>query len=287
MGDPSDREEEIAELSEDLCTTWSIVKTVVTSDYHPSWAIQIPNPSQSPDKLYCDMMQPLLFDSYAILIESSATDGASVENGHFTVAYYFEKDIRKAGERNYPNRMKRLAQEVATLKTSLPLAVSSTIFVRCDTDRVDIMKVLITGPADTPYSNGCFEFDVYFPPDYPQSPMKVHFVTTGHQSVRFNPNLYMDGKVCLSVLNTWTGQPEEMWNPHTSSLLQVIISIQSLILVSEPYFNEPGLERSRGTPSGDERSRDYDANIRQATVNLAMLQQIKNPSACFKEVMVQ
>lgn len=30
------------------------------------------------------------------------------------------------------------------------------------------MKVLITGPADTPYANGCFELDVYFPPDYPQ-----------------------------------------------------------------------------------------------------------------------
>lgn len=232
-------------------------------------------------------MQSLLFDSYAILIEFSTTDGASVSNGRFTVSYHFENNVRNAGERCHPNRMKRLAQEVATLKTSLPLSPSSSIFVRCDTDRVDIMKVLITGPADTPYSNGCFEFDVYFPPDYPQVPMRVHFVTTGRQSVRFNPNLYMDGRVCLSVLNTWTGQPEEMWNPQTSSLLQVIISIQSLILVSEPYFNEPGLERSRGAPSGDKRSRDYNANIRQATVNLAMLEQIKNPSPCFKEVMVK
>lgn len=36
---------------------------------------------------------------------------------------------------------------------------------------------------------------------------------------------------------TWEGRPEEMWNPATSSLLQVIISIQSLIFVNEPYFN--------------------------------------------------
>lgn len=57
------------------------------------------------------------------------------------------------------------------------------------------MQVLITGPADTPYANGCFEFDVYFPQDYPNSPPLVNLETTGGHSVRFNPNLYNDGKV--------------------------------------------------------------------------------------------
>ena len=66
--------------------------------------------------------------------------------------------------------------------------------------------------------------------------------------------------------------------------LQVLVSIQSLILVCEPYFNEPGYERSRGTPSGNACSREYDANIRQASVKWAILEQIKNPSPCFKEV---
>lgn len=82
-------------------------------------------------------------------------------------------------------------------------------------------QVLITGPAETPYANGCFEFDVYFPPDYPNSPMLINLETTGRHTVRFNPNLYNDGKVCLSVLNTWHGRPEEKWNAHTSSFLQV------------------------------------------------------------------
>lgn len=66
--------------------------------------------------------------------------------------------------------------------------------------------------------------------------------------------------------------------------LQVLVSVQSLILVAEPYFNEPGYERSRGTPSGTQSSREYDGNIRQATVKWAMLEQMRNPSACFKEV---
>jgi baculoviral IAP repeat-containing protein 6 len=88
----------------------------------------------------------------------------------------------------------------------------------------------------------------------------------------------------LSVLNTWHGRPEEKWNAQTSSFLQVLVSIQSLILVSEPYFNEPGFERSRGTPSGNHSSREYNSNIYQACVKWAMLEQIKNPSPCFKDV---
>lgn len=75
--------------------------------------------------------------------------------------------------------------------------------------------------------------------------MMINLETNGRQRVRFNPNLYTDGKVCLSILNTWHGRPEEKWNPQTSSLLPVLVAIQSLILNAEPYFNEPGYEKSR------------------------------------------
>lgn len=40
-------------------------------------------------------------------------------------------------------------------------------------------------------------------------------------------------------------------------VLQVLISIQSLILVPDPYFNEPGYERSMNTATGKAASRDY------------------------------
>lgn len=210
---------------------------------------------------------------------------AESENGYrFTISHHFESNVRMSNDRGNPGRVKRLAQEATTLSTSLPLSFSSSVFVRCDTDRLDIMKVLITGPSETPYANGCFEFDVYFPHDYPNSPMMINLETTGRHSVRFNPNLYNDGKVCLSILNTWHGRPEEKWNAQTSSFLQVLVSIQSLILVSEPYFNEPGFERSRGTQSGNHSSREYNSNIYQACVKWAMLEQIRNPSPCFKDV---
>lgn len=47
-----------------------------------------------------------------------------------------------------------------------------------------------------------------------------------------------DGKVCLSLLGTWDGDRGENWNAATSTLLQVLVSVQSLILVPEPFFNE-------------------------------------------------
>ena len=75
---------------------------------------------------------------------------------------------------------------------------------------------------------------------YPSKPPAVQLMTTGAGSVRFNPNLYDTGKVCLSLLGTWSGPG---WDPKVSTLLQVLVSIQSLILVPDPYFNEPGYER--------------------------------------------
>ena len=62
------------------------------------------------------------------------------------------------------------------------------------------MHVLVTGPFDTPYEGGLFHFFIRFPPNYPFSPPRVKFMTTDDGRVRFNPNLYQNGKVCLSIL---------------------------------------------------------------------------------------
>ena len=76
------------------------------------------------------------------------------------------------------------------------------IFIRrSDDGKIPLLKAVITGPADTPYTGGVFEFDIYFPPGYPRCPPKVKFRTTGAGSVRFNPNLYNEGKV--STVLSW------------------------------------------------------------------------------------
>ena len=75
---------------------------------------------------------------------------------------------------------------------------------------------------DTPYTGGCYQFDIFFPLKYPAVPPSVLFKTTGGGVVRFNPNLYNCGKVCLSLLGTWEGAQGEQWN-ETSTVLQVRI----------------------------------------------------------------
>ncbi|CAN0076319.1 unnamed protein product [Discosporangium mesarthrocarpum] len=109
-------------------------------------------------------------------------------------------------------------------------------------------------------------------------------MTTGGGTVRFNPNLYADGKVCLSLLGTWDGEKGEIWNGNTSTLLQVLVSIQSLILVPEPFFNEPGYERQLGTKEGKISSQQYNDRQRENTIRLAMLDMLARPLSTFADV---
>lgn len=78
--------------------------------------------------------------------------------------------------------------------------------------------------------------------------------------LRLNPNLYDCGKVCLSLLGTWTGKQNEMWIPEKSTMLQVLVSIQGLILNAKPFFNEPGYETTYVGAEGERRSMEYNDN---------------------------
>ena len=67
-----------------------------------------------------------------------------VEEGRglkFNIPHHFESNVKASGAFNNPSRTRRLAQEAVTLSTSLPLSYNSSVFVRCDEERLDIMKV--------------------------------------------------------------------------------------------------------------------------------------------------
>ena len=102
----------------------------------------------------------------------------------------------------------------------------------------DVWFFLIYAEKFYSRSGAPFIFDIQLPCNYPDSPPSVQFLTTGGGLVSFNPNLYRSGKVCLSLLGTWSGP---QWSPTESALLQLLVSIQSQIFVENPYFNEPGL----------------------------------------------
>ena len=181
--------------------------------------------------------------------------------------------------------IQRIAHELVSLTHSLPLSPSGSIFLRYDPDRIYLMRALITGPEDTPYESGCFIFDLYIPPSFPEHPPLVHFVTGAKNRQRFNPNLYDDGKVCLSLLGTWAGRPSENWNHDTSTLLQVLISIQGLILCKDPYFNEPGYELSRNTADAQSKSAQYSKYVTDITLAHAVRDWFKHaPSNDFDRI---
>jgi ubiquitin-conjugating enzyme E2 Z len=104
-------------------------------------------------------------------------------------------------------------------------------------DDTDMMKgyAMIVGPSDTPYFGGFYFFKLIFPHDYPYSPPIVKYYTNGN-TIRFNPNLYTCGKVCISILNTWRG---EQWS--ACQTISTVLLTLCTVLCKNPLLNEPGI----------------------------------------------
>lgn len=133
----------------------------------------------------------------------------------------------------------------------------------CHDDK-DLLKgyALIIGPKNTPYFGGFFFFELNFPPTYPYAPPVVNF-KTNNGYIRFNPNLYTCGKVCLSILNTWDGEP---WTA-CQNISTVLLTLCS-ILNESPLVNEPGVSST----SGD--CQPYNKSVEYETINFAICDMI-------------
>ena len=155
--------------------------------------------------------------------------------------------------------LRRIHKEHKILLSSLP----SGIYVRSWESRLDLFRVLIVGPDATPYEFAPFIIDLRVPFTYPTHPPEAYFHSWTHRSYGpVNPNLYENGKICLSLLGTWDGEEKhENWSPARSNLLQVLISIQGLVLVREPYYNEAGYEVRAGSEESKVPSRIYSEKI--------------------------
>ncbi len=126
----------------------------------------------------------------------------------------------------------------------------------------------VGGTEGTPYDGGIFCFEVRFPDTYPFEPPLFTYLTNDGRT-RFNPNLYKNGKVCLSLLNTWQG---EQWS-GVQSLGSVLQSIQTAVLIEEPLQNEPAY--SKMTIHADMPV--YRRMVQQATLETAILSQLTQP----------
>lgn len=144
------------------------------------------------------------------------------------------------------------------------------IMVCPDPENFMIAHSIIIGPENTPYEGGFFYFYILFPNNYPFSPPDITLMTTAQNTVRFNPNLYENGKVCLSILNTWMGP---QWTSGLS-LSTVLLSIQS-IMNEEPYYNEPGASTSDIRNSLFNPVKDYNDIIFHETIRVAVIRMIE------------
>lgn len=234
-GFEKDKKDEWEEMEEDEDT---IMKDPTDSNQQ----VQVPSPPSLPSELSTLKSSPDFpsFDprwsSFEVL--------ESVPSDHFYLGTTYTPPSKSF--------FSRLSKEFKVLKESLP----NSILVRSFETRSDLLRVLIIGSEGTPYENAPFLIDFHLE-NYPFQPPKAYFHSWTSGNGRVSPNLYEDGKVCLSILGTWGGSSSESWNPSKSSLLQVFVSLQSLVLVAEPYYTEPNFEKLKLTQEGRINSRLY------------------------------
>ncbi|PRP83982.1 hypothetical protein PROFUN_08666 [Planoprotostelium fungivorum] len=96
--------------------------------------------------------------------------------------------------------------------------------------------VYIQGPSGSLYENGIFKAEMNFPEDYPNAPPSMKFI-----SEFWHPNIYPDGRVCISILHTpdpmnTDERPEETWRPILT-VESILVSVCSMF--SDPNFSSP------------------------------------------------
>ena len=139
-----------------------------------------------------------------------------------------------------------------------------------DEENILCGSALIIGQKETPYENGYYLFDFKFPPDYPSSPPYLTLLT-GDGIMRFHPNMYINGNICLSILNTWYG---DQWTScqTISSLLLTLCSILS----EHPILYEPGVKITHSEFD------NYHIALTYKNYQIAVLNTIMNDNAHIK-----
>jgi ubiquitin-protein ligase len=155
-------------------------------------------------------------------------------------------------------------------------------------NEVDIKKghLLILGVENSPYFGGFYFFQTTFPDNYPFSPPQMKFLSNDGKT-RFNPNLYQpnsspmyDGKVCLSILNTWG---ESTWS-QVQRFTSVVETMRAHLFHDKPLINEPGYKET------DPMNEIYSRILTYENLNFNVYFNIVNTpdyAVPFKEIMIE
>lgn len=161
------------------------------------------------------------------------------------------------------NTIKRIASDVKNLLNNINILENENIYYKHSDSNILTGYALIIGNNDTPYLYGYYFFKFDFPENYPFSPPKVTFLTNDGK-MRFNPNYYSCGKVCLSLLNTWNG---DGWT--SCQTIYSILIVLSSVLNSNPLLNEPGIN------SNDLNLERYNFLVEYKNYEFAIIKQLK------------
>ena len=201
---------------------------------------------------------------------------------------------------NVQNNTKKIFKEIRTdLRENVFVSWNGSMFIRFDEEYPYFLQCILCGIIDTPYENGLYIFDIYLDSNYPSTPPQVQHITKGATVIPskyydspggFSPNLHKStGKVCLSLLGTWsTNVIGAGWQKGKSNLYQVLSSILFMIFGSKyPYYNEPGKGFWEGNaPKDNHASKVYEYNqeLYYGCVKYAMLETLKNPYKGFENI---
>lgn len=169
------------------------------------------------------------------------------------------------------------------VKSADELAKNGVYFHVNEDDMMNVYAMFV-GREKTPYHHGFYFIKFTYPSTYPMDPPKAHYATQGQifgRSFRFNPNLYVCGKVCLSMLGTWSGPG---WMP-VNTIINVFMAVQALVLNDYPVKNEPGY--SNHSDKSVEVA-NYNRVVEYANIKVGILEMMENPPkdfAVFKPVM--
>jgi ubiquitin-protein ligase len=128
-------------------------------------------------------------------------------------------------------------------------------FIRDETD-VKKIKFLIKCMDDSDWKDKTLTGEIDLPESYPFQPPKIRFTCN-----LYHPNVYTDGRVCLSILNSQPDQfgyftKETLWSP-ACGLDTVMLSIWNVLL-------EPNLE----SPANLDACIDYRKNKESYVMNM-------------------
>ena len=172
---------------------------------------------------------------------------------------------RQQAKPKIPMRLRRIMGDLKELLKD-PLY---EVFIHFDESDINQMIVMIRG-QEGPYEFCQLLFHIRFSDDYPMTPPILKFCSSDGRT-RLNPNLYIEGKVCLSILGTWQGDP---WT-SVMTIKTVILSIMALVMTSEPLRNEPGMESSPF-----DKIETYNQIVEYASLNI-LVNQIESSSEMF------